>query len=271
MPRPDSRRRRAGRSGAGAHQQRLRRAIEAAVAPDAALERSAEALEAALAVYKSRDEKALPALEAAIAKETNRNIKRALLEARAAIVLLSRTRPSRQARCGRRDPRPRRPGGDEPAVLAAGRCAAAVARAAAGRCMRSRAASKSGRRAERLVRPLAGSVLLLAAIGLASPSRDGHINMAHGEMVMIGAYTTFVVQDLIRTHNPRCSTIPTDRGAAGLHRGSAIGIAIERSIIRFLYGRPLRRCLHLGPVADLQQAVRTIFVRPTVRSAHRPG
>ena len=53
-----------------------------------------------------------------------------------------------------------------------------------------------------------GSVLLLAAIGLAITfGVMGVINMAHGEMVMLGAYTTFVVQEVIRAHNPACSTI----------------------------------------------------------------
>ena len=53
-----------------------------------------------------------------------------------------------------------------------------------------------------------GSVLLLAAIGLAITfGVMGVINMAHGEMVMIGAYVTFVVQEMIRARNPRCSII----------------------------------------------------------------
>jgi urea transport system permease protein len=107
-----------------------------------------------------------------------------------------------------------------------------------------------------------GSVLLLAAIGLAITfGVMGIINMAHGEMVMIGAYTTFVVQEYIRTHNPALFgmslfiAIPLAFLVTGI-----IGIAIERSIIRFLYGRPLETLLAtFGLSLILQQAVRTIF------------
>src|SRR6202030_2761383 len=90
-----------------------------------------------------------------------------------------------------------------------------------------------------------GSVLLLAAIGLAITfGVMGVINMAHGEMVMIGAYVTFVVQDAIRTHNPSlfdyslAIAIPLAFLVAGF-----IGILIDRCIIRFLYGRPLETLL----------------------------
>ena len=86
-----------------------------------------------------------------------------------------------------------------------------------------------------------GSVLLLAAIGLAITfGVMGVINMAHGEMVMLGAYTTFVVQEVIRTRNPAlfdyslAIAIPLSFIVAG-----SVGIVIERTIIRFLYGRPL--------------------------------
>ena len=90
-----------------------------------------------------------------------------------------------------------------------------------------------------------GSVLLLAAIGLAITfGVMGVINMAHGEMVMLGAYTTFVVQELIRAHNPAlfdyslAIAIPLAFLVAGF-----VGILIERGIIRFLYGRPLETLL----------------------------
>ena len=99
-----------------------------------------------------------------------------------------------------------------------------------------------------------GSVLLLAAIGLAITfGVMGVINMAHGEMVMIGAYVTFVVQDIIRTQNP---------GAVRLfagHRHSAVlpgrrrasASLIERCIIRFLYGTAAGDAARdLGPFAD---------------------
>ncbi|WP_436639344.1 urea ABC transporter permease subunit UrtB [Microbaculum sp. FT89] len=118
-----------------------------------------------------------------------------------------------------------------------------------------------------------GSVLLLAAIGLAITfGVMGVINMAHGEMVMIGAYVTFVVQDVIRNHAPGLFdasvviALPLAFLVAGL-----IGIAIERGIIRFLYGRPLETLLATwGLSLILQQAVRTIF-GPTNRQVGAPS
>ncbi len=118
-----------------------------------------------------------------------------------------------------------------------------------------------------------GSVLLLAAIGLAITfGVMGVINMAHGEMVMLGAYTTFVVQDLIRTHNPALFdysliiAIPL----AFLVAGGA-GVIVERTIIRFLYGRPLETLLATwGLSLILQQVVRTIF-GPTNKDVGNPS
>ncbi|GGA41462.1 branched-chain amino acid ABC transporter permease [Pelagibacterium lentulum] len=107
-----------------------------------------------------------------------------------------------------------------------------------------------------------GSVLLLAAIGLAITfGVMGVINMAHGEMVMIGAYVTFVVQEIIRTTNPGlfdyslAIAVPMAFLITGL-----IGVAIERGIIRWLYGRPLETLLATwGLSLIIQQGVRTIF------------
>jgi len=90
-----------------------------------------------------------------------------------------------------------------------------------------------------------GSVLLLAAIGLAITfGVMGVINMAHGEMVMIGAYTTFVVQEFIRTKNPALFdySLAIALPLAFIVSG-AVGIFIERTVIRFLYGRPLETLL----------------------------
>jgi len=105
-------------------------------------------------------------------------------------------------------------------------------------------------------------VLLLAAIGLAITfGVMGVINMAHGEMVMIGAYTTFVVQNVIRAHAPWLfdASVLIAIPLAFLTAG-AVGVAIERGIIRFLYGRPLETLLATwGLSLVLQQAVRTIF------------
>ncbi len=118
-----------------------------------------------------------------------------------------------------------------------------------------------------------GSVLLLAAIGLAITfGVMGVINMAHGEMVMLGAYTTFVVQEIIRTHNPSLFdwSLAIALPLAFLVSG-AVGVAIERSIIRFLYGRPLETLLATwGLSLILQQAVRTIF-GPTNKDVGNPS
>lgn len=101
-----------------------------------------------------------------------------------------------------------------------------------------------------------GSVLLLAAIGLAITfGVMGVINMAHGEMIMLGAYTTFAIQQLFPEliQISLLLAIP----AAFLVSGSA-GVLIERLVIRHLYGRPLDTLLAtFGISLILQQAVRT--------------
>ena len=105
-------------------------------------------------------------------------------------------------------------------------------------------------------------MLLLAAIGLAITfGVMGIINMAHGEMVMIGAYTTFVVQQTIHTAAPGLTdaSVLVAVPLAFLVSG-AVGIAIERLVIRHLYGRPLETLLATWGVSlILQQLVRTIF------------
>lgn len=118
-----------------------------------------------------------------------------------------------------------------------------------------------------------GSVLLLAAVGLAITfGVMGVINMAHGEMVMLGAYTTFVVQDIFRTHFPGAFdwSLAVAVPAAFLVTG-AVGIAIERGIIRWLYGRPLETLLATwGLSLILQQVIRTLF-GPTNQEVGNPS
>jgi urea transport system permease protein len=103
-----------------------------------------------------------------------------------------------------------------------------------------------------------GSVLVLAAIGLAITfGVMGVINMAHGELMMLGAYTTYVVQLLMPQHIG--ASIVVAIPIAFLVSGLA-GIAIERGIVRHLYGRPLETLLAtFGVSLILQQAVRDIF------------
>ncbi|NQU59433.1 MAG: urea ABC transporter permease subunit UrtB [Rhodospirillales bacterium] len=118
-----------------------------------------------------------------------------------------------------------------------------------------------------------GSVLLLAAVGLAITfGVMGVINMAHGELVMLGAYTTFVVQELFRAYLPGAFdySLFVAVPAAFLVAGT-FGIAIERGIIRFLYGRPLETLLATwGLSLVLQQLVRSIF-GPTNRDVGSPS
>ena len=113
-----------------------------------------------------------------------------------------------------------------------------------------------------------GSVLLLAAIGLAITfGVMGVINMAHGEMVMLGAYTTYVVQQLLPQHIEWSLLIALP---AAFLVAATVGIAIERGVIRFLYGRPLETLLAtFGISLILQQAVRSIF-SPLNRSVITP-
>jgi urea transport system permease protein len=105
-----------------------------------------------------------------------------------------------------------------------------------------------------------GSILLLAALGLAiTYGLMGVINMAHGELIMIGAYTTYVVQGFFRNSAffdwYLLAAIP-----AAFMMSALVGMALERSVIRWLYGRPLETLLATWGISlVLIQAVRTIF------------
>ena len=103
-----------------------------------------------------------------------------------------------------------------------------------------------------------GSVLVLVAIGLAITfGVMGVINMAHGELMMLGAYTTYVVQLWMPNHIGASLLVAVP--AAFAVAGSA-GVLIERTVIRFLYGRPLETLLAtFGVSLVLQQLVRTVF------------
>jgi urea transport system permease protein len=119
-----------------------------------------------------------------------------------------------------------------------------------------------------------GSVLLLAAIGLAITfGVMGVINMAHGEMIMLGAYSAFVCQEFFRTVLPPgwidfylVVALPVAFLFAGL-----VGVLLERTVIRFLYGRPLETLLATWGIGLLlQQAIRSIFGAPN-REVSNPG
>ena len=105
-----------------------------------------------------------------------------------------------------------------------------------------------------------GSILLLAALGLAiTYGLMGVINMAHGELIMIGAYTTYVVQGFFRNTSYfdwyLLAAVPASFMVAAL-----VGMALERLVIRWLYGRPLETLLATWGISlMLIQSVRTIF------------
>lgn len=116
-----------------------------------------------------------------------------------------------------------------------------------------------------------GSVLLLAAMGLAITfGLMGIINMAHGELLMIGAYTTYVCQTVFRTYFPGAldwylvAAVPAAFLVAG-----AVGMVLERTVIRWLYGRPLETLLATWGISlMLMQLVRTIFGAQNVEVAN---
>lgn len=232
-------------------------------------------LEAAKSVFKSRDAQKLPLIDAALAKESDAQVKQVLTDARSAIIVST-------------------PGQPEDALLAAITVLKARGDADAASMLRALPADAPARAKETAAAAASsidqrmaiwsagqnlwygvslGSVLLLAAIGLAITfGVMGVINMAHGEMVMIGAYTTFVVQEVIRSSAPGlfdyslAIAIPMAFLVAG-----GIGVLIERGIIRFLYGRPLDTLLATwGLSLVLQQLVRTIF-GPTNREVGAPS
>ena len=251
----------------------LRRTLEALLgsltllSPDPAVRANAAA-----SLFNQPAADAIDTLDAAIAKETDAGVKQLMIEARAASVLKSdRPDPEKIAAVKVLAAR-----GDQDSLEPSAKS-------------RSHGPGRSqGRRRRRHCRCVAvlalwnnvqnlwygislGSVLLLAAIGLAITfGVMGVINMAHGEMVMIGAYTTYVVQEVFRSSFPGAFdyslfvALPAAFLIAGL-----IGIGLERGIIRFLYGRPLETLLATwGLSLILQQTVRTIFGPLEPRGRH---
>ncbi|TCS38435.1 amino acid/amide ABC transporter membrane protein 1 (HAAT family) [Paucimonas lemoignei] len=116
-----------------------------------------------------------------------------------------------------------------------------------------------------------GSVLLLAALGLAITfGLMGIINMAHGELLMIGAYTTYLCQLAFRSYFPQALdayllvALP-----AAFIVAAAVGIVLERTVIRWLYGRPLETLLATWGISlMLMQLVRSIFGAQNVEVAN---
>ncbi|MBO3761267.1 urea ABC transporter permease subunit UrtB [Ciceribacter sp. L1K22] len=253
----------------------LRRAIRSALggltllSPDRAIR-----LQAAQQVLQSPSAENLDLVEAALAKETDAEVKARMEEARA-VSLLTSDRPIEDKRAA-----------IETLKSKGGRDAISVLGGALGSAdeeLRPDLEAAIASIEDTLVfwdmaqnvwyGVSLGSVLLLAAIGLAITfGVMGIINMAHGEMVMLGAYSTFVVQQVIRTSYPGLFdwSLAIALPVAFLVTG-AVGFAIERGVIRFLYGRPLETLLATWGISlILQQAIRSIF-GPTNQEVGNPS
>jgi urea transport system permease protein len=246
---------------------RMRGALQAALASLRLLSPQREARAAAIAELgrQSLDESQLPLIEKALAAENDAELQSQLGRMRAAL-LVAASDPARRLEAARAL-------GDsgEPSVkalllerLAEGAETDEKVRTA----LRQALDSVSGRMAwgERLgvvfTGVSLGSILLLVALGLAiTYGLMGVINMAHGELMMIGAYATYVVQNLFRSFAPGAfdfylwAAVPASFVAAAL-----VGAVLERSVIRWLYGRPLETLLATWGISlVLMQTVRSLF------------
>ncbi|MEQ1522180.1 MAG: urea ABC transporter permease subunit UrtB [Aestuariivirga sp.] len=235
---------------------------------------TATRLQAAETIFKNSDASQLAALDAAIASEADAGVKAQMELARASAILNSDRSDDEKVEAikliGER-------GGREALSLLTATEAKTTglvkdqAGAAVAGIERSLAIWATGQNVWYGIS--LGSVLLLAAIGLAITfGVMGVINMAHGEMVMLGAYTTFVTQDIIRDKFPwlfdwsLLVALPLAFLVAAI-----VGVIIERGIIRHLYGRPLETLLATWGVSlILQQGVRSIF-GPTNQEVGNPS
>lgn len=252
----------------------VRRALEAALgglrlfAPDVATRRSA-----AVAVFTARDPAALPALAQALAKETDAETRRLLRDAQAAAILSTADSTEEDRIRAVAVLRARGDLGAQSMLGSLQEQSPPVAEAAAAALKAIAFSQLLWGQAQAVYYGLSlGSVLLLAAAGLAVTfGVMGVINMAHGEMVMIGAYVTFIVQEVIREFAPGLFGVSLLIAVPLAFAFTAlIGIAIERGLLRFLYGRPLETLLATwGLSLALQQAVRSLF-GPTNREVGTP-
>ena len=242
----------------------MRSALEAAqAAMQLTSPQAAQRLEAATALMKEPDESRLPLIDKALAAEQDATVKAQLEKARATTLLASSDPAKRLAAAEALD-KSRSPDiklllseqlgrESDPQVKTA--LQAAIAHIDEGLAW--------GERLGVLFSGFSlGSILLLAALGLAiTYGLMGVINMAHGELIMIGAYATYVTQVLFRQYLPGAfdwylvAAVPVSFMASAL-----VGAALERGVIRYLYGRPLETLLATWGISlILMQAVRSLF------------
>jgi urea transport system permease protein len=219
-------------------------------------------VEAARDLYDNPSSKALPVVDAQLARETDPDAKAALNQARAAILAVSppasveETLRAIDALSQKGGEKAKNyinalsPKGADPAIRKAGDAAVANI---------DRSLMLWGLAQNGWFGLSAASVLLLAAIGLAITfGVMGVINMAHGEMVMLGAYATYIVQLALPPSMANASVLIA-LPVAFLVSGAA-GVVIERAVVRYLYARPLDTLLATWGVSlVLQQTVRTLF------------
>jgi len=243
---------------------RMRGEIDAALSAlqlfstDAALR-----VQAAKSVLKEPDPTKLVMLEKALASEASENVKKQMLLARAAILLNSDKADERMASAktlaDSQTP--------DTQLLLNQRLSQEEDKQVRAQLQTSlltiQAALNWGEKLGALFTGISlGSILLLVALGLAiTYGLMGVINMAHGELMMIGAYATYVVQGLFRQYLPGMFdayllvAIPASFLAAAL-----VGAVLERLVLRHLYGRPLETLLATWGISlVLMQAVRSIF------------
>ncbi|RTL33862.1 MAG: urea ABC transporter permease subunit UrtB [Burkholderiales bacterium] len=254
---------------------RMRREIESALAGLDLLSKDAGVRAKALATLRDdADASKLPLFEKALAAESDARL-RDQLNALIAGAKLSSSDPSQ-----RRIAATELAGSADPATRALLLEKLAAETDPAARSAMQKAVSDIGdrlawgERAQLLFSGLSlGSVLLLVALGLAiTYGLMGVINMAHGELLMVGAYATYSVQQAFRAWAPGAFdyylwvALPASFLAAAL-----VGAAMERSIIRWLYGRPLETLLATWGISlVLMQAVRSLFGAQNV-AVENPG
>ena len=219
--------------------------------------------EAVKALRNETDESRLPLIEKAYASETNARIKEQLGLLRAA-VLLNGSNTARRLEAARLLGQSGNPATKTLLIARLREEADPGVKAAIATSLRTVEASLAwGDKLGALFSGISlGSILLLVALGLAiTYGLMGVINMAHGELMMIGAYATYVVQGLFQKFLPAAfdwyllAAVPVAFAASAL-----MGAALERSVIRFLYGRPLETLLATWGISlMLQQLVRSVF------------